>query len=88
MAAIAVSGIRQDLRRMLSSSLDSALYQATVAGVERAVRPGSRHRNKPVARIGGPKARYSIGLDSDTLIEIASAQEASARWRSRDGMER
>jgi hypothetical protein len=60
---------------MLSSSLGSALYQTMVPGVER-VGPDSAavERNEPVARRGRLKVRYSIGFDSDTLVEIASGQ--------------
>jgi hypothetical protein len=35
MATIAVSGIRQDLKRMISSSLGSALHQDDGAGLGR-----------------------------------------------------
>jgi hypothetical protein len=49
MAAIAVSGIKQCLTGMISSSLGSAAYQIMVPGVERAfgLRPSRFRRTAP-----------------------------------------
>src|SRR5258708_1787763 len=87
-AANAVSGIRQDLTRMLSSSLGSAIVSNHGTG-RRAGGPGwaAVERYDPVATMRGPTLPYSIGLDSDTLVEIASAEEASDRLsRDRNGV--